>query len=96
MTSVANTHGVHTGRSEELFYQLGLRQFGNFNFLKLAPPPPVHDLVHLAVEENLDIIKAGLDPRKIGDVSSIHHSVFSSMPDNTRSEENNEDYPRSA
>ncbi|KAF8601503.1 DNA mismatch repair protein MutL [Ceratobasidium sp. AG-I] len=57
----------HEAVAEELFYQLGLRQFGNFNFLKLSPPPPVHDLVHLAVEENLDIIKAGLDPRKIGE-----------------------------
>ena len=29
----------------------------------------MRDLVHLAVEENLDIIKAGLDPQKIAEVS---------------------------
>ncbi|CAE6465018.1 unnamed protein product [Rhizoctonia solani] len=53
--------------AEELFYQLGLRQFGNFSSMKLSPAPPLHELVHLAVEDNTDIHKAGLDPKKIGD-----------------------------
>ncbi|CUA71089.1 DNA mismatch repair protein Mlh1 [Rhizoctonia solani] len=57
----------HAAVAEELFYQLGLRQFGNFSSLKLSPPPPLHELVHLAVEDNTDIHKAGLDPKKIGD-----------------------------
>lgn len=78
---MTNAHVVYTGCSEELFYQLGLRQFGNFNFLKLSPPPSVHDLVHLAVEENLDIIKAGLDPRSIGEVSSINYTRLCAMID---------------
>ncbi|KAJ1301984.1 hypothetical protein OPQ81_000819 [Rhizoctonia solani] len=56
----------HTAVTEELFYQLGLRQFGNFSSLKLSPPPPLHELVHLAVEDNTEIHKAGLDPKKIG------------------------------
>ncbi|KAH7345569.1 DNA mismatch repair protein MutL [Rhizoctonia solani] len=53
--------------AEELFYQLGLRQFGSFSSMKLSPAPPLHELVHLAVEDNTDIHKAGLDPKKIGD-----------------------------
>ncbi|ELU45202.1 DNA binding protein [Rhizoctonia solani AG-1 IA] len=57
----------HSAVAEELFYQLGLRQFGNFSHLKLSPPPSLHELVHLAVEDDLDIQKAGLDPKKIGD-----------------------------
>ncbi|CAE6466175.1 unnamed protein product [Rhizoctonia solani] len=57
----------HSAVAEELFYQLGLRQFGNFSSLKLSPPPPLHELVHLAVDDNIDIRKAGLDSRKIGD-----------------------------
>ncbi|CAE6461681.1 unnamed protein product [Rhizoctonia solani] len=57
----------HSAVAEELFYQLGLRQFGNFSLLKLSPPPPLHELVHLAVEDDTDIHKAGLDPKKIGD-----------------------------
>ncbi|EUC60962.1 DNA mismatch repair protein Mlh1, partial [Rhizoctonia solani AG-3 Rhs1AP] len=59
----------HSAVAEELFYQLGLRQFGNFSLLKLSPPPPLHELVHLAVEDDTDIHKAGLDPKKIGDAS---------------------------
>ena len=35
---------------EELFYQLALRQFGNFKRIKLEPPPPLRTLVTLAVE----------------------------------------------
>ncbi|KAF8700010.1 DNA mismatch repair protein MutL, partial [Rhizoctonia solani] len=57
----------HSAVAEELFYQLGLRQFGNFSHLKLSPPPSLHELVHLAVEDDLDIQKAGLDPKKTGD-----------------------------
>jgi DNA mismatch repair protein MLH1 len=38
------------GLREELFYQLGLRQFGNFNWLKLEPPPPLRAMVKLAVD----------------------------------------------
>ncbi|CEL63269.1 DNA mismatch repair protein Mlh1 OS=Mus musculus GN=Mlh1 PE=2 SV=2 [Rhizoctonia solani AG-1 IB] len=57
----------HSAVAEELFYQLGLRQFGNFSTLKLSPPPPLHELVHLAVNDDIDIQKAGLDPEKIGD-----------------------------
>ncbi|KAG8697369.1 DNA mismatch repair protein [Ceratobasidium sp. 394] len=55
----------HSAVAEELFYQLGLRQFGNFDILKLSPAPPLRDLVHLAVSENPDIVEAGLDPNKI-------------------------------
>ncbi|KAI5120891.1 hypothetical protein M0805_002991 [Coniferiporia weirii] len=39
----------HAALAEELFYQLGLRQFGNFARLKLEPPPPIRHLVRLAV-----------------------------------------------
>jgi len=44
---------------EELFYQLGLRQFGNFPRLKLDPPAPLRPLITLAVdaEENTDLSK---------------------------------------
>lgn len=37
---------------EELFYQLGLRQFGRFVRIKLKPAPPLKDLVRLAVESD--------------------------------------------
>lgn len=47
---------------EELFYQLGLRQFGNYARIKLEPQPPIRHLIQLAVrtEENR-WKKCGLD-----------------------------------
>lgn len=35
---------------EELFYQLGLRQFGRFMRIRLEPAAPLQDLIHLAVD----------------------------------------------
>ncbi|KAH0581893.1 hypothetical protein H2248_011575 [Termitomyces sp. 'cryptogamus'] len=39
----------HGSLAEELFYQLGVRQFGNFSRMKLDPPPPLRNLVEIAV-----------------------------------------------
>lgn len=35
---------------QELFYQLGLRQFGRFSRINLTPPPRLEKLVRLAVD----------------------------------------------
>lgn len=42
-----------------MFYQLGLRQFGNFARLKLDPPAPLRALIALAVdaEQNTELSK---------------------------------------
>ncbi|KAH7922709.1 DNA mismatch repair protein MutL [Leucogyrophana mollusca] len=40
----------HGNLAEELFYQLALRQFGDYSRLKLDPPPPLRTLVKLAVD----------------------------------------------
>ena len=40
----------HAAVAEELFYQLGLRQFGKINRFRLKPPPKLRDLVKIAVE----------------------------------------------
>ncbi|QRV82138.1 DNA mismatch repair protein Mlh1 [Ceratobasidium sp. AG-Ba] len=41
--------------------------FNGSKFVGLSPAPPLRELVHLAVSENSEINKAGLDPLKIGD-----------------------------
>lgn len=43
--------------SEELFYQLGLRQFGEIDKIRLDPPPEIAALIDVALEleENLPI-----------------------------------------
>ncbi|KAL0571895.1 DNA mismatch repair protein Mlh1 [Marasmius crinis-equi] len=40
----------HGALAAELFYQLGLRQFGDMSRLKLDPPPPLRKLIEIAVE----------------------------------------------
>ncbi|KAJ3574331.1 hypothetical protein NP233_g1848 [Leucocoprinus birnbaumii] len=40
----------HCSLAEELFYQLGLRQFGNFSKMKLQPAPSLKTLLEIAVE----------------------------------------------
>ncbi|GLB39113.1 putative DNA mismatch repair protein Mlh1 C-terminus [Lyophyllum shimeji] len=40
----------HGSLAEEMFYQLGLRQFGDFSRLKLEPSPPLRTLVEIAVD----------------------------------------------
>ena len=54
--------------SEELFYQLGLRQFGNFGHFRLDPPAPLHRLIALAVENEDGIEKSGLQKDHVVDV----------------------------
>ncbi|KAH9985620.1 DNA binding protein [Russula compacta] len=65
----------HAALAEELFYQLGLRQFGNFPRLKLDPPAPLRPLITLAVnaEQNTELSK--LSKPEI--VDSIAHILIS-------------------
>lgn len=57
-----------TTASEELFYQLGLRQFGNFSRIRLEPPPSLRKLISLAVDAEEAVKKSGLDTNQIVDV----------------------------
>ncbi|GAA5899640.1 hypothetical protein JCM8208_000614 [Rhodotorula glutinis] len=41
----------HARLAEELFYQLGLRQFGRFSRVRLKPTPSVRKLVRIAVDK---------------------------------------------
>ncbi|KAG8968902.1 DNA mismatch repair protein [Tulasnella sp. 425] len=56
----------HGSLAEEMFYQLALRQFGNFGRIKLDPPPPVRHLINLAVEAEGDKVKeSGMTPENV-------------------------------
>ncbi|KAG8766722.1 DNA mismatch repair protein [Serendipita sp. 397] len=50
----------HAALAEEFFYQLGLRQFGNFHRIKLDPPPPLRELVKLAVAADEHFPESGM------------------------------------
>jgi hypothetical protein len=54
---------------EELFYQLGLRQFGDYSRLKLEPPPPLRAMVKLAVDAEEGTKNSHLSKNQIVDVS---------------------------
>lgn len=70
-------------RSEEMFYQLALRQFGNYGRIKLEPPPPVRHLITLAVEAEGDKVKeSGMTPENVTKVSG--QSLSSLFPPSFR------------
>ena len=56
--------------SEELFYQLGLHQFGDFSRIKLEPPPSLRSLLEITVEADESTVKSQLTKTEIVDVCS--------------------------
>lgn len=53
---------------DELFYQLGVLQFGNFGRFRLDPPAPLRRLISLAVENEGGIESNGLRKDEVTDV----------------------------
>ncbi|WWD02458.1 hypothetical protein V865_000497 [Kwoniella europaea PYCC6329] len=51
----------HASLADEHFYQLGLRQFGAFNRLRLEPSPNLRELLKLAADDEQGLIEAGLE-----------------------------------
>jgi len=64
--------------SEELFYQLGLRQFGDMSKIKLHPPPPLRTLVEVAVEaEAIPSETENGKPLNKADIVQVRYSLLS-------------------
>ncbi|KAL7284130.1 hypothetical protein ACG7TL_001411 [Trametes sanguinea] len=59
----------HGALAAELFYQLGLRQFGNFSRIRLNPAPQLRMLIALAVDAEEGIRRNGLSKEAVTDVS---------------------------
>ncbi|KAI6131443.1 histidine kinase-like ATPase [Pisolithus croceorrhizus] len=57
----------HATLAEEMFYQLALRQFGNYRRLRLDPHPPLRTLVELAVNVERGTEQSGLEKTEIVD-----------------------------
>ncbi|KAI0360593.1 DNA mismatch repair protein MutL [Trametes cingulata] len=57
----------HGALAAELFYQLGLRQFGDLPRIRLDPPPELRTLVALAVAAEEGIEKSGLSKDSLAD-----------------------------
>lgn len=61
----------HNMLGDELFYQVGLRQFGSFGKLHLKPPPSLRELLEIAVEGEPNSAECGMSPEQIVDASMI-------------------------
>ena len=59
----------HGALALELFYQLGLRQFGNLSRIRLTPAPALRMLVALAVDTEQGVDASGLSRTVVVDVS---------------------------
>ena len=59
----------HSALAAELFYQLGLRQFGNLSRIRLDPPPDLRTLISVAVDAEEGLSETGHDPEEVVDVS---------------------------
>ncbi|KAI9063549.1 DNA mismatch repair protein MutL [Trametes sanguinea] len=57
----------HGALAAELFYQLGLRQFGNFSRIRLDPAPHLRMLIALAVDAEEGITESGLSKEAVTD-----------------------------
>ncbi|OCH93343.1 DNA binding protein [Obba rivulosa] len=55
----------HGALAEELFYQLGLRQFGNLSRIKLDPPPSLRTLVTIAINAEQGVERSRLSKPEI-------------------------------
>jgi hypothetical protein len=62
-------HELNFPLSEELFYQLGLRQFNTFAKFKLEPAPPLRKLVSIAVDVEEGISSTKLTKEQATEVS---------------------------
>jgi hypothetical protein len=74
-TSIPMTLG-----SEELFYQLGLSQFGSFNRIVLEPAPSLRKLVKLAVDAEEGTKDSRLSKEEIVNVSQSYSVGCTTMP----------------
>ncbi|KAJ3514094.1 hypothetical protein NLJ89_g2573 [Agrocybe chaxingu] len=55
----------HDALAEELFYQLGLRQFGDFSRIKLEPAPSIRTLLQIAVDAEESTKNSNLTKQQI-------------------------------
>nr|VWO95988.1 Di/tri peptide transporter 2 [Ganoderma boninense] len=55
----------HGALAAELFFQLGLRQFGNFSRIRLDPAPDMRTLVALAVDAEEAVEESGLSKQEV-------------------------------
>lgn len=63
----------HNQLAEELFYQLGLRQFGAMGRLHLKPPPSLRELLEIAMESEPDAGESGMSSDEIVDL--VHETL---------------------
>ncbi|KAF9914196.1 DNA mismatch repair protein [Lobosporangium transversale] len=65
--------------SEELFYQICLRDFSNFGYIRLTTPAPIKDLVMMALDEEQELMEGGTWPEELKSKEEIAETVKSHL-----------------
>ncbi|KAF9977830.1 DNA mismatch repair protein [Actinomortierella ambigua] len=65
--------------SEALFYQLCLRDFSNFGFIRLTPPASIRDLVLMALEDEQELMEKYTWPSELKSQEEIAQMVSSHL-----------------
>lgn len=68
--------------SEEVFYQLMLRDFGNFGSIRLDPPASIRELATIALDSQMPGLTEA-DKIKVRAISSVESSCSGSLVDNS-------------
>lgn len=79
--SLSSTDAEPTTLREELFYQLGLRQFGRLTRIKLEPAIDLREVVAHAVNRSEGTEAAQMPPEQIVEVSRGVFALALSSPD---------------
>ncbi|KAF9580604.1 DNA mismatch repair protein, partial [Lunasporangiospora selenospora] len=61
--------------SEELFYQICLRDFSNFGFIRLSKPAPIKEMVLMALDDEQDLIEQTEWPETLKSKEEIAETV---------------------
>ncbi|KAG0358396.1 DNA mismatch repair protein [Gamsiella multidivaricata] len=65
--------------SEELFYQICLRDFSNFGFIRLSTPAPIKDMVLMALDDEQELMEKSEWPEELKPKEEIAETVRSTL-----------------
>ncbi|KAF9134519.1 DNA mismatch repair protein [Mortierella sp. 14UC] len=65
--------------SEELFYQICLRDFSNFGYIRLSNPVSIKDMVHMALDDEQELMEKDEWPEELKPKDEIAQTVANTL-----------------
>ncbi|KAG0379446.1 DNA mismatch repair protein [Mortierella sp. AD032] len=65
--------------SEELFYQICLRDFSNFGYIRLSSPVPIKDMVRMALDDEQELMEKDEWPEELKPKDEIAQTVANTL-----------------